>query len=709
MTATLSPTGPSEVATPALGPVPGTPPRGRIELVALGVLLTGAAVLYLWHLDGSGWANSFYSGAVQAMTRNWEAFLFGSSDAGNVVTVDKPPGALWVMALSARIFGLSSWSVLVPQALMGVGTVALLYAAVRRVAGPVAGLIAGTAMALTPVAALMFRYNNPDALLVLLMVGAAYATVRAIEKAGTHWLVLAGALIGLAFLTKMAQGFLVLPALALAYLWAAPAGLGRRIGQLLAAGVAVVVTGGWWYAIVELWPAGSRPYIGGSTDNSALGLALGYNGLGRIFGMHAAGRGPSGGGFPTGFELPRGGGLPATGGFPDASGFPGAGGGFGGQAGITRMFASEVGGQVSWLLPAALALFLVGLWLTRRTPRTDPLRASLLLWGGWTVITALVFSLMGGIFHQYYTVALAPGAAALVGVGGAALWRHRNSTAGRAALALLTAGTAAWAWILLSRTAEFLPALRWAVVVVGALATALLLVPTKSRRWAAASLITALITATAAPAAYAINTAGNAHSGGIVIAGPATLAGRPFRIPTGQTGNRSDRGAQSDGMASEVPGSALRGTATGRADGTRPGFDGGIRGEEQTVDPAIVSLLKSAGTKWAAATVGASSAAPLALASDTTVMGIGGFMGSDPAPTLQQFQAYVAAGQVHYFFSGSGPRGGPGGGAIGNASRNAFSGVTRRASSEITQWVQQHFTATTVDGRTVYDLTVPHS
>ncbi|HET9117438.1 MAG TPA: glycosyltransferase family 39 protein [Pseudonocardiaceae bacterium] len=692
MTTTLSPTGPPALDAPAPSPISGPDPRGRLELGALAVLLAGTAVLYLWHLDGSGWANSFYSGAVQAMTKNWEAFLFGSSDAGNIVTVDKPPAALWVMALSARIFGLSSWSVLVPQALMGVGTVALLSAAVRRVAGSIAGLVAGTAMALTPVAALMFRYNNPDALLVLLMVGAAYATVRAIEKAGTRWLVLAGALIGLAFLTKMAQGFLVLPALALAYLWAAPTSLGRRIRQLAAAGVAVVTVGGWWYALVELWPAGTRPYIGGSTDNSALGLALGYNGLGRVFGLHAAGRGLPGGGFPTGFGSPRGADLPGAGGFPG-----GGGGGFGGRAGLTRMFASEVGGQVSWLLPAALALFLVGLWLTRRTPRTDPLRAALLLWGGWTVVTGLVFSLMTGIFHQYYTVALAPGIAGLVGVGGAVLWHHRSSPAGRAALATLTAGTAAWAWVLLSRIPEFLPALRWAVVGLGMLATVLLLVPASSRRWAALSLITALITGTAAPAAYAIDTVETAHSGGIVTAGPTTIAGGPFGIPTGQTSDRGDRGAQSDGLAGNAPGS----TANARADRTRSGVGGGIPGEQETVDPAIVSLLKSAGTKWAAATLGASSAAPLALASDTTIMGIGGFMGSDPAPTLQQFQAYVATGQVHYFLPGGGPRGG----AIGNFSRDASSEATRRASTEISQWVEQHFTATTVGGRTVYDLT----
>ena len=237
------------------------------------------------NLSANGWGNDFYAAAVQSMTKSWEAFFFGSFDAGNVVTVDKPPAALWVMALSARVFGLSSWSILVPQVLMAVATVALLYAAVRRVAGPGAALLAGAVMALTPVAVLMFRFNNPDALLVLLMVAAAYAVVRAVEHAGTRWLLLAGALLGLAFLTKTAQALLVLPALAAAYLWAAPTGLWRRVRQLLAAGLAMVVVGGWWFVAVALWPAADRPYIGGSTDNSAIELALGYNGLGRIFGQ----------------------------------------------------------------------------------------------------------------------------------------------------------------------------------------------------------------------------------------------------------------------------------------------------------------------------------------------------------------------------------------------------------------------------------------
>ena len=278
MTATLTRTGPT--------PPPATPPgAARRDRLAFAGLLVAAAALYLVNLSANGWGNDFYAAAVQSMTKSWEAFFFGSFDAGNVITVDKPPAALWVMALSARVFGLSSWSILVPQVLMAVATVALLYAAVRRVACPGAALLAGAAMALTPVAVLMFRFDNPDALLVLLMVAAAYAVVRAVEHAGTRWLLLVGALLGLAFLTKTAQALLVLPALAAAYVWAAPTGLWRRVRQLLAAGLAMVVVGGWWFVAVALWPAADRPYIGGSTNNSAIELALGYNGLGRIFGQ----------------------------------------------------------------------------------------------------------------------------------------------------------------------------------------------------------------------------------------------------------------------------------------------------------------------------------------------------------------------------------------------------------------------------------------
>ncbi len=719
MTATLTPTLPAPAPTPR----PGSREQG-----ALAALLVATAALHLGNVGVSGWANEFYSGAVQAMSKDWTAFFFGSSDAGNIVTVDKPPASLWVMAVSARIFGLSSWSILVPQALMAVGTVALLYAAVRRVSGPGAALVAGVAMALTPVAVLMFRFNNPDALLVLLMVAAAYAVVRAIEHAGTTWLLLAAALLGLAFLTKTAQALLVLPGLGLAYLWAAPTGLGRRVGQLLTAGIAMVVTGGWWFIVVDRWPADSRPYIGGSTTNSALELALGYNGLGRIFGQGATGGGGGigGGGF--------GGGR-----------FGGGGSPFGGTGGIGRLVASDVGGQIAWLLPAALVLLVVGLVLTRRAVRVDPVRASLLVWGGWTVVSALVFSFMEGTFHQYYTVALAPGIAALVGIGGAELWRHRSSGAARGGLAAIVAVTVVWAIVLLARTPDFAPWAVWVVGVLGVVAVVALLVPPRGGRITTAGLLAAVLAASVGPAAYAAETVATAYTTPIPLAGPATVAG-PGGFPGGGTG----RGSVGDGVpGGSVPGGSVPGdgvpgdgvpsggTGGTAAGGTRAGggFDGG-----QAVDPALTSLLQAAGTTWAAATVSAPSAASLALSSDTTVMGIGGFMGGDPAPTLAKFQEYAAAGQIHYFVVGGG-FGGAGGGAGGGGAgapdpavllaqapasarddprfqefaemaeqgRLPGGGADGRGSSEISTWVEQHYTATTVGGRTVYDLTQPRT
>ncbi len=261
---------------------PETDPRWARP--ALLGLLTLTAILYLWDLGRNGWANDFYAAAVQAGTKSWKAFFFGSFDQSNFITVDKTPASLWVMEISGRIFGFSQWSMLAPQALEGVGSVLLLYAAVKRWFGPPAGLIAGMVLALTPVAALMFRFNNPDALLVLLMTAAAYTLVRAIENGRTKWLMFTGLLLGFAFLAKMLQAFLVVPGFAVAYLWAGPPRLGRRIWQTVLMGVGIIVGAGWWILAAELTPAADRPYFGGSTNNNILQLAIGYNGLGRLTG-----------------------------------------------------------------------------------------------------------------------------------------------------------------------------------------------------------------------------------------------------------------------------------------------------------------------------------------------------------------------------------------------------------------------------------------
>ncbi|MGO8895474.1 MAG: glycosyltransferase family 39 protein, partial [Streptosporangiaceae bacterium] len=471
---------------------------------ALFGLLTLTAILYLWDLTGNGWANDFYAAAVQAGTKSWKAFFFGSFDQSNFITVDKTPASLWVMEISGRIFGFSQWSMLAPQALEGVGSVLLLYAAVKRWFGPPAGLIAGLVLALTPVAALMFRFNNPDALLVLLMTAAAYTLVRAIENGRTKWLMFTGLLLGFAFLAKMLQAFLVVPGFAVAYLWAGPPRLGRRIWQTVLMGVGIIVGAGWWILAAEFTPAADRPYFGGSTNNNILQLAIGYNGLGRLTGDETGSIGGGGGG--------------------------GGGTSFGGATGILRLFHSEFGGQISWLLPAALISLAAMLWVSRRAVRTDRTRAAALLWGGWVLVTGVVFSYMNGIIHPYYMVALAPGIAALVGIGAMALWQARLGLAGRITTALGIAVSAGWAYILLNRTPTWLPWLRWVVVVAGAAAAVLVLAGprlarlARSRRGrlalAAVPLGLALVAGLAGPTAYALDTVNAAHTGAIPSAGP---------------------------------------------------------------------------------------------------------------------------------------------------------------------------------------------
>ncbi|MEV6640393.1 glycosyltransferase family 39 protein [Amycolatopsis sp. NPDC051371] len=614
---------------------PSSPARRTWHRPALAVLLLGTAVLYLWGLGASGWANAFYSAAAQAGSESWKALFFGSSDAANAITVDKTPAALWVMGLSARVFGVNAWSVLVPQALMGVGSVWLLYATVKRTSGPAAGLVAGLVLALTPAAALMFRFDNPDALLVLLLVAGAYCVVRALEKASPRWLVLAGVAVGFGFLAKMLQAFLVLPAFALAYLVAAPVSLGKRLLHLLGALVSTIVAAGWYLVVVALWPAADRPFIGGSQTNSLWELVFGYNGFGRITG--------------------------------DEVGSVGGGGGRGwGSTGLTRLFGSEMAGGIAWLIPAALLALGAGLWFTGRAPRTDRSRAALLVWGGWLLVTALVFSYMGGIIHPYYTVALAPAIAALVGTAAVQLWLLRSRPAASGLLSGGVALTAVTTYLLLSDS-SWQPWLAPTVLVGGLLAAVALFFAAHLTRWAASAVAAfALVVVLAGTGAYTVATAATTHSGAIPSAGPSSgFGGGP-----GGFGGGGPGGGRGGGFGGG-PGSLLSTTLPGAQ---------------------LTALLRQDASKytWTAATVLSNAAAGYQLASDAPVMAVGGFNGTDPYPTLAQFQQYVASGQIHYFL---------GDGLTMQGSTGSD------AAQQIAEWVASTYQSSTVDGVTVYDLT----
>ncbi len=689
--------------TPRPGPgrrlIRGRPEDPAWVRPALLVLLVGTAVLYLWGLGASGWANSFYAAAVEAGTKSWKAFFFGSFDSSNFITVDKPPASLWVMELSARVFGLNSWSLLVPQALEGVATVGVLYLCVRRWFSPAAGLLAGAVLAVTPVAALMFRFNNPDALLALVMTCAAYATIRALEAGRTRWLVLAGALVGFGFITKMLQAFILLPVLALVYLLAGPPKLGRRIVQLIYCGIAVVVSSGWWVAAVELTPKADRPYVGGSTDDNILNLIFGYNGLGRISGNET---GSVGGGTTPGSMW--------------------------GPTGWDRLFLRTFGGQISWLIPGVLIGLVAALWMTRRAPRTDRTRSGFLLFGGWLVLTALVFSYAQGIIHPYYSVALAPAIGALVGMGGTFLWKRRVELVPRIALCLAILASVAWAFVLLGWSPQWYPALRWAILAAGILAAIGIAASPRARGVLAAGIAGLGIAAiVAGPAAYAVDTASTPHSGSIPSAGPAIQGGGfgpgggggpgghgGFAGRGGFGGGRFAGGGGFPGAgAGPAGGFGGFGGPGGPGGGSIPGsilhrFAGGFGGggaaggllNSSTPGKQLVALLESGAShySWVAATTGADSAAGYQLATDDPVMAIGGFNGTDPAPTLAQFETYVAQGKIHYYISGGG---GFGGGSPGRGNS------TTSDASAISSWVSSHFTARTVDGVTIYDLTAP--
>ena len=685
------------------------PARGPLDWITLALLMLAAAFVFFWNLTASGYANEFYSAAAQAGSKSWEAFLWGSLDAGNAITVDKPPASIWLMALSVRLLGLSSFAILLPQALMGVACTYLLYATVRRAWGNAAGIMVGIVFITTPVAALMFRFNNPDALLILLMLGAAACVLRGLElpadrhgnRVRTRWYAVAGLLIGLGFLTKQFQVLLVLPGFGLAMLLLSPTPWPRRLLDALVALGSMVIGAGWWVLLTVLVPSGSRPYFGGSQTDSFIELTFSYNGLGRLTGNE------------TGSVIP--GASEALGGSSQ--------GGMWGETGLFRLWTSDFGDQITWLAPIAFAGIVLGLIAARpakkgqvyfdrfyqgkREHEVNPdtvtriRRAQIVIFGAWLIVTWLVFSFMAGIFHAYYTVALSPAIAVLVAICGASLLTLRGRPWMPGIAGLLIAMTSAWNMALILRSGSF----AWLGVCIGVIGVVAGLVLCIIGFWmqdhlpatwplalkhgalgVAAIGIVALLTG---PIIWTACTIATGHTGSIVTARPGGSVGGD---PGG--GSPSGNGA-ANGAGGTAPDDSSSESASSGNGADTPGGGSGLLGGTSANESLVELLAQNAsGYHWAAATTGSQSAASYQLASELPVMAIGGFNGSDPAPTLDKFKAYVAQGLIRYYIASDGLGGGMGGTQMGGSS----------AASEIAEWVAQNYTAQTIGNTTVYDL-----
>lgn len=508
--------------------------RARVGLrhVALAAILALSAVLNCHRLSRNGYANTFYSAGAKSMLGSLHNFLYASFDPGGLVTIDKPPLGVWVQVASAKLFGLSPLSLLLPEALLGVLTVLALYLVVARRLGVAAGLGGALALAVFPSFVAVSRDNGVDPLLIFLMVCACGAALSAIEGGRWRSLLACAALIGLAFNTKTLAAYLVVPGIALAYLLCAPRSLLDRGVRLAVAGVVMGAISFSWIALVELTPAHSRPFVGSSTDNSELGLTFSYNGFGRVGGqVGGPGRIPVAAGAFLQAPPPRPGrrGAPPSRPKPRSNVLPNGRYrnpiAFGEAPGPWRLFGKGLGDQGAWMLPFALAGLLVLVlslldplargdrrragttregrgWIAAMPERRDPRLATTLVLGGWFLCEAAVLSLSKGIVHPYYVSALGPPAAALVGAGAWLLARFAQRRDWRVALLPLAVAATVGVQILLLHQQHYKTWLAIPLIAVAAAGVVLAAV----RRLAPAAVGLTLLALCAAPAAFSSTT-----------------------------------------------------------------------------------------------------------------------------------------------------------------------------------------------------------
>ncbi len=564
--------------------------------IALTGILLISAFLNFFDIQKVGYGNTYYSAAVQSMLKSWHNFFFVSFDGAGLVSVDKPPLGLWMQAASAKIFGFSGFSVLLPEAVAGVLSVALLYVLVRRAFGPVTGLLAALILAVTPVSVAVNRDNIMDGLLVLTVLLAAWAVTKAVETGSLRWLLLCAVFLGLGFNIKTLQAYLVLPAFGLVYLLGAPLSWRTRVLHLALALIVLLLVSFAWIAAVDLTPASQRPYIGSSSTNSELNLTFGYNGTQRALGPLFGSSSPSGGSsmqpsaFGGGTTLGPGGASPF------------------------RLFLQDMAGQISWLLQLALiGLFVAGWQIWRRTatrlPETQQQHA-IILWGSWLLTMVLYFSISGAE-HSYYLTMLGPGIAATAAIGIMGLWNaYQGSSWSRWLLPITLAITAiVQAYILLAYTdwSTWMTPLVLSLSLVAAIALVIahLLPRWSMRRIAYPAIIGGMLALLIAPTTWAAIT--TQQPGGLVpAAGPAA------------TGGFGGMGAVS-------------------------GFSQGNASLEKYL------LAHQGQTPILVATQMAPLVAPIALDTGKTVVAWGGFVGMDPVFTPQKLTSMVDKGDIRFF------------------------------------------------------------
>lgn len=619
-----------------------------IQKITVLALLAFSGLTFLVNLTVSGWANEFYSASAMAGAQNWTAFLFGSLDPSNAISVDKPPASIWIMALSIRMLGLSSFSILLPQALMGIASTVLLYSLMRRYWGHTTGIFTGLIFTITPVVALIFRYNNPDAFLTLLSIAIVACTLRALEysptpkgcRFRTSWLAIAGFLIGVGFLTKQLQIILIIPSYIITIMLFSPSGFIRRIVDVLITGLLALVSAGWWVLLTIIVPASQRPYIGGSQHNSFLELTFEYNGFGRL----------------TGNETGA-----VVGAYKTASQW--------GATGGSRLLTEDFATQIAWFVPLAATGVIVGFLITMHTSRIDIRRASFILFSTWFLTTWGVFSFMKGIFHEYYTVALAPPISALAAIAIVGLYLTKSEQWSKFTIPLIVLFSSLITYGIIIANGNLVQIAN--LVLAGGILSVILyllsnMIKCHTKILQTTLTITLSISLLAAPLSWTAYTVATGSNGFRIIAGPTD------NLALWSSKNR----------LTEVNGVLQKVT-------------------DSFTSPHIVGLLQKVpkSYSWAMATRWSQNASLYQLASGKAVMAIGGYNSTDPYPTLSSFKHLVQQHKIRYYL-------------IADSSEETDE-VTilggSRNSLEIDAWVMRNYQSMSIDQMHLFDLSSPIS